>query len=191
MMACVQPVSVEDVEPLIERVAAHGEVSIANYNSPSQQVVAGDCPTVEALLQLCEDELFVEPIIIERSIPMHTPRFRPAAELLRPYLVSAPFRTPLLSYLPNVTAQPLEQPRPEDLVELLFQHVYSPVRWKASIDLMVERYPQAEFVEVGPGGVLTNLLQKRWHAVRKFKSDSRSDLAKNLGSLRGQLDAAP
>jgi hypothetical protein len=39
--------------------------------------------------------------------------------------------------------------------------------------------------------VLFNLLQKRWHANRKYKSDSLDDLANHLGSLGGELGAVP
>lgn len=191
MMACIQPASVDEVQTLIDRARVHGQVCIANYNSPSQQVIAGDHPAVQAVLGLCEDELFVQPIVIEQSIPMHTPGFRPAADLLRPHLQRAPWRRPVRPYVPNVTARPLESAEAEDIIELLYQHVYSPVRWRESIDVLVDRYPDSEFIEVGPGGVLSNLLQKRWHTVRKYKSDSRSDLAQNLGSLQGELGAAP
>jgi hypothetical protein len=45
----------------------------------------------------------------------------------------------------------------------------------------------ALFVEVGPRGVLTNLLQKRWHANRKFKSDVPEGLAGNFAALAAEL----
>jgi hypothetical protein len=34
------------------------------------------------------------------------------------------------------------------------------------------RYPDARFVEVGPGAVLFNLLQRRWHANPRYRTDA-------------------
>ncbi len=191
MMACIQPASEEDLDPLLGQARGRGAISIANFNSPSQQVIAGERAAVEAMMELCEDELFVQPIVIEKRIPMHTEVFRPVATALRPHLQQAPWRTPEKPYLPNVTAELLAEPRPEDFVELLARHVYSPVRWRQSIDLLTRQHPDAVFLEVGPRGVLFNLLQKRWHANRKYKSDSPENLASHLGSLGGELGAAP
>jgi [acyl-carrier-protein] S-malonyltransferase len=191
MMACIQPASEEELTPLLDQVREHGCVSIANFNSPTQQVIAGDRVAVEATMALCEDELFVQPVVIEKRIPMHTELFRPVAAALRPHLAQAPWRAPNQPYLPNVTAELLDSPRPEDFIDLLCRHVFSPVRWRESIDLLTRCHPDAVFLEVGPRGVLFNLLQKRWHTNRKFKSDSPENLATHLGSLGGELGAAP
>lgn len=190
MMVSVQPVSVEDLEPLVQQASAHGAVSIANYNSPSQQVVAGEKAAVLAVMALCEEELFAQPVVIEQRIPMHTSLFRPVADALRPHLTQAPWRRPSRPYTPNATASPLEAARPDDMVELLARHVYSPVLWRESIDRLVQRDPDSVFIEVGPGGVLCGLLQKRWHRVTKYKSDSREDLAGHLSSLQTTLGTA-
>lgn len=190
MMVCVQPASEEDLGPIIERARAHGRLGIANFNSPTQQVLGGEQAAVEAAMALCEDELFIQPIVIEKRIPMHTDVFRPVADAFRPYLEQAPWRSPLRPYVPNVAAELREAPTPSELVELLTRHVYTAVKWRASIDAIVARHPDAIFVEVGPRGVLFNLLQKRWHANRKYKSDSAEDLAGNLSALTGQLGGA-
>ena len=121
---------------------------------------------------------------------MHTPQFRPVADQLRPHLEQAPWRRPSLPYLPIVTGTPLEAARPEDVVEMLTRHVYSPVLWRDSIDRLIQQDPASVFVEVGPSGVLFSLLQKRWHAVDKFKSDSPDDLSAHLASLRSALGTA-
>lgn len=186
-MACVQPVSEEDLAPLLERFS--GAVSIANFNSPTQQVIAGAPEAMQEALTLCEDELFVQPIVIEQRIPMHTELFRPVSEALRPHLERAPWRTPTAAYLPNITARPMVAPSATDFVDSLTRHVYRPVLWRQSIDLLVDAYPGAIFVEVGPRGVLFNLLQKRWHDVTKFKTDTTEDLTTHLRALPDELMA--
>ena len=56
--------------------------------------------------------------------------------------------------------------------------------WRQAIDSVVARNPDSIFVEVGPRGVLYNMLQKRWHANPKFKTDVSADLTANIGSIR-------
>jgi [acyl-carrier-protein] S-malonyltransferase len=189
MMAAVFPVELEELEGLVARARSAGVLEVANHNSPSQFVVAGERAAVEALMALAEEELAVDPVVIERHIPMHTSVFAPAALAFRPALERAPWRRPEKPYLSNVLgtfADAAAEPRAQ-FVDLLTRHVQSPVRWRESIDTVCERHADAVFVEVGPRGVLTNLLQKRWHANRKFKSDVPEGLTGNFAVLAAEL----
>jgi len=69
----------------------------------------------------------------------------------------------------------LSSPTPGDLIYLLTQHVWHPVRWRQSIDFLAQRYPDALFVEVGPRTVLTGLLQRSWHPNPRLHTDARPD----------------
>ncbi len=180
MMAALFPVDVEMVEDLLGRAKSFGVVEVANLNSPSQFVVAGETPAVEEVMRLADDELAVAPTPIERQIPMHTSVFRPVAEQLLPHLRAMPWRRPEREYISNVIGGFVANPTAGDFCDLLARHVYSPVRWRQSIDAVVARLPQAVFVEVGPRGVLYNLLHKRWHANRKHKTDAAQDFATNF-----------
>jgi [acyl-carrier-protein] S-malonyltransferase len=115
---------------------------------------------------------------------MHTTVFRSVADALLPHLKAAKFRVPSRPYVSNVLGKIVEDAGPERVVELLAQHVYSPVLWRQSIDHVVAQNPDAVFVEVGPRGVLYNMLQKRWHANPKFKTDVSDDIEANIGSIR-------
>lgn len=187
MMAALFPVDLEMVNEMLDRSKSFGTVEIANLNSPAQFVVAGDTPAVEELMRLAEDEFAVTPTPIERQIPMHTTVFRPASEGLRPYLMDAPWREPIREYVSNVKGGFVANPTTADFQDLLTRHVYSPVRWRESIDAVAARFPQAVFVEVGPRGVLYNLLQKRWHSNRKYKTDAAEDFAANFQQVVSAL----
>jgi [acyl-carrier-protein] S-malonyltransferase len=191
MMAALFPVDLEMVEDLIVRVKSFGVVEIANINSPSQFVVAGDTAAVEEVMRLADDELAVAPTPIERQIPMHTSVFQPAAEALLPHLKAAPWCKPARAYLSNVTGGFVGNPTAADFCDLLARHVYSPVHWREAIDAAVERFPQAVFVEVGPRGVLYNLLHKRWHANRKYKTDAATDFPLNFQHVVDALLSRP
>lgn len=173
MMASIFPMSVEEIEPYLALARAVGVVDVANLNSPSQNVIAGERAAVEAAIALIEEEApEVQAVVIERRIPTHTPVFRPVAAALAPHLEAAPWQVPALPYVANVLGEMIAEADGATIARLLRRHVYSPVRWRHSIDLLATRYPDARFVEVGPGAVLFNLLQRRWHANPKYRTDT-------------------
>ena len=184
MMAALFPIEADELEDILSRAAKVGCARIANYNTPSQYVIAGETDAVLAAIKLAEEELSIDPVIIEKQIPMHTCVFESVAKALVPHLNRANFRVPTRPYVSNVVGGIVENASPERIVQLLAQHVYSPVLWRQAIDSIVARNPDSIFVEVGPRGVLYNMLQKRWHANPKFKTDVSADLTANIGSIR-------
>ncbi|MCB9639182.1 MAG: ACP S-malonyltransferase [Myxococcales bacterium] len=189
-MASVFPASVEDLEPILKRAGKLGIIEAVNLNSPRQQVISGETAALEEAIHLIEEELFLQPVVIERQVPMHASMFRPAGEQFRAYLSSLSFKTPHLPYLPNRLGHIQEAPTQEDFVELLSSHVYRPVLWRHSIDFLVAQHPDAVLVEVGPKGVLFNLLDRRWHRdIRKFKMDSAQDTAAHQSEVLEALRA--
>jgi [acyl-carrier-protein] S-malonyltransferase len=171
-MASVFPLDLETLQEVVEQVKGHGPLEIGNLNSPTQNVLSGARAAVEAAIPILEEEHGCECVVIERRIPMHASIFHPAADALRPALEAAPWKAPKLPYLPNVTAAFEEDPTPKRIVELLYRHVFSPVRWRDSIDLLAARHPDAAFVEVGPKAVLYNLLTRKWRSNPRFKTDA-------------------
>ncbi len=164
MMVSLFPTTREAVAALLAEVerAGPGRAAISNENSPNQFVIAGETAAVERAAALFAAREFAEPVTIERRIPMHSPVFAPVAEVLRPHLAAAAWRRPVTPYMPNVTAVPLPDPSPETVVDMLAAHVHRPVLWRQSIDAILERHPDAVFVEVGPRRVLCNLLGRKW-----------------------------
>jgi [acyl-carrier-protein] S-malonyltransferase len=50
--------------------------------------------------------------------------------------------------------------------QLLLDQLTSPVRWTEEVQAIARRYPDALYVEMGPGSVLTGLVKKILPAVR-------------------------
>lgn len=173
-MASVFPLPLEELREVVQRASAKGPLEIANLNSPTQNVISGARAAVDAAGAILEEE-GIECRIIEWRVPMHASIFEPAAVAFRPALERAPWRAPRLPYLPNVLGRFEEDPTPARIVDLLAQHVHRPVLFRASIDFLASRYPDAAFVEVGPRGVLYNLLSKKWLSRPRFKTDAPED----------------
>jgi len=171
MMAAVAPIALSDLSRIMDEVAYLGVADIANFNSPTQYVISGLREPVMAALDALEEDLYVQGIVIEDSIPMHSRAFAPVAGALRPYLDSADWLQPVRPYIANVVGRIVSDPNPATIAELLERHVYSPVLWSRSLEEVAEQHPAAVFVEVGPRSVLCNIIGRRWLANRKLKTD--------------------
>jgi len=186
-MASVFPLPLEELRPVVERAAEVGPLEIANFNSPTQHVVSGVRAAVDAAAKILDEELCVECRIIEQRVPMHASIFAPVAEALRPALARAPWRAPRLSYLPNVRGRFEDVHEPARIAELLALHVHSPVLFRASVEFLVERCPDAAFVEVGPRSVLFNLLSRKWIQSPRFRTDDPEDPARAFAATVREL----
>jgi [acyl-carrier-protein] S-malonyltransferase len=194
-MASAFPIGAEELREVARQASDRGVVEVVNLNSPRQQVLSGEAAAIERAVELLEEEHFINAVIIERQVPMHCSIFAPVGTRFREYLQGVPFARPARPYVPNRLAQILTNPEPKQLVELLSTHVHQPVLWQASVDLVLEHWPDAVLVEVGPKTVLYNLLDKKWHRdVRKYHTDTvehtADHVAQLVASLREHLRAA-
>lgn len=189
-MLAAFPVGLEDLDEVLARARARGVLEVVNLNSPTQQVLAGEHAAVDAAARILDEELFLSAVRIEDRVPMHCSIFRPAAEALSPALRDTPFRTPALPYLPNVLATFLPEASPDVIRELLYRHVFSPVRWRESIELVASAAPDAIFVEVGPREVLYGLLSRRWLDNRRFKTDAPDEPERALDETLAEISNA-
>jgi malonyl CoA-acyl carrier protein transacylase len=53
---------------------------------------------------------------------------------------------------------------------MLTRQVAAPVYWRQAVDDVADRHPTAEFIEVGPRNVLSNLL-RRWRSNPRRHTD--------------------
>jgi [acyl-carrier-protein] S-malonyltransferase len=182
-MASVQPIDLDELQPVVRSVQDLGVLEIVNLNSPRQHVLSGERAAVEAAVAILEDEHYVQPEIIERNVPMHSSLFESVGEGFREVLEGVEFGEPWLPYIPNRLGRILPDAQPEDFRALLSEHIYSPVLWRKSIDFILDAHPDAVFLEVGPRAVLHNLLQRKWTRNAKFKTDSRENTGEHLANV--------
>lgn len=190
-MAAIQPIAGEDLEELVADVGRLGVLEIVNLNSPRQHVIAGEQVAVEAAVERAEDDYYAQAHIIDRNVPMHSSLFRPVGEQFREHLERVQFLAPRRPYLPNRLGQLVPEPSRAELIELLATHVHAPVLWRASLDHLVERHPDAVFIEVGPMSVLHNLITRKWLPNRKYRTDSRDELDEHFDALVAELTSEP
>ena len=130
-------------------------VSPANYNGPSQTVISGDAPAVEAACTRARQEGARRAVPLEVSAPFHCALMLPAAEKLALELARVRFSAPRVPVITNVQAAPCSDPT--QLAVLLERQVTAPVRFTEMVQRMREDGVD-RFLEIGPGRVLSGLV---------------------------------
>ena len=129
----------------------------ANYNTPTQTVIAGTTAGLEAATVRLQAAGAKRVIPLNVSAAFHTPLMAPAAERLRAALDRIEWRTPRITVMANLTGRPhLDGDRIPHVMEMQLR---SPVRWAACVQDLVEMGCDT-FVEVGPKRALTGMMKE-------------------------------
>jgi [acyl-carrier-protein] S-malonyltransferase len=152
-----------DVEGGIEAVCARasaeaGCVVPANYNTPGQVVISGEVAAVERAMELAKGAGAKRAIKLNVSGAFHSPLMAVARDGLAEALAAADLRDPDFPVYANVTAEPVTSA--DDARRLLLEQLTSPVAWTQLVERLAADFPDALYVEMGPGNVLTGLVKK-------------------------------
>ena len=164
-MAAILGDTTRPVEQICEQATMEaGLVVAANYNSPGQIVLSGEEPGVDRAMQLCKDAGAKRAIRLNVSGAFHSPLMKSASNGLTQALANVQFDDPHFAVYANVNAEPVT--KADRAKQLLLEQLSKPVRWMDEIRALAERFPDALFVEMGPGNVLVGLVKKIAPAVK-------------------------
>lgn len=107
----------------------------------------------------------------------HSPLMQSAKDKLKTALDSAHIYNAKFPVYANVTAKPVNLN--DEIKNLLFEQVTSPVRWEETIVNMISDGFD-EFYEIGPGKVLQGLAKRINPDVKCFGIDKYTDVEKYL-----------
>jgi [acyl-carrier-protein] S-malonyltransferase len=168
---------------------ADDEVWIANYNAPGQVVIAG---SENGVRQAAEH---AKRLGAKRVMPLpvagafHTPYMTPARDRLRKAIAEAGPRDTEVPVVSNVDALPHHEG--SEWTSLLSAQLSSPVRWKHCL-LTLDEAGVTDFVELGPGGVLTGMAKRTVDGARAISVAVPDDLDRLLELVSaGRAAAAP
>jgi [acyl-carrier-protein] S-malonyltransferase len=156
--------------------AARGEVvTAANFNSPDQVVIAGHAGAVQRATELARTAGARRAVMLPVSAPFHCPLMKPAQDSMKSELDGAVFADLAFPLINNWRAREIRTGA--EAREGLFHQIPNPVLWTQTIrHLALEGV--ADFVEVGPGSVLTGLLKTIDPSLKGRKFGEASDLEK-------------
>ena len=169
--------NVEDINNCISQLKNTGVCEIANDNAEGQVIVSGNIETIEELKDILKKNK-KKSITLPVSAPFHCSLMNSAAIKMKDKIENTNFKQPEYEIISNVTSLPTN--KPEHIKNLLVQQIYSKVRWRETILFMGGKNIN-NFIEIGPGKVLTGLVKRILPNSKSFSINSIDDI-KNLNN---------
>jgi len=158
-----------------------GRVVAANYNTDEQIVVSGEVSGVERAMELAKEAGAKRAMRLAVAGAFHSPLMAPAAAGLSDAIERAPFQEPVFPVYSNVSAGPVTEAAAGR--QLLAEQLTSPVRWAQLVRSMAARWPEALWVELGPGAVLGGLVARLVRGARTITCGTASEAEKLLTTI--------
>ncbi len=155
-MLAVMGLSIIELKSLLQKLDNKGVCEIANDNSPGQIILSGKKQSLLAFSDILKSEK-KRSIFLPVSAPFHCSLMKPAADHMKNLLEKTNFENPNLKLISNVTADPIN--KSQEIKDLLYQQIFSQVRWRESVEYMINNDIK-EFIEIGPGKVLSGLVKR-------------------------------
>lgn len=176
-MAAILGNTTRPIEQICEDVSGeNGTVVAANYNSDGQTVISGDAMAVEAAMKAAKEEGAKRAIRLVVSGAFHSPLMEPAVSGLEQAIDRVQFQDPEFPIFSNVTEKPVVSASVAG--DLLVRQLTSPVRWVGLVKEMAEAYPDATYVELGPGNVLSGLVSRIVPGAKTVSCGTPEDVEK-------------
>jgi [acyl-carrier-protein] S-malonyltransferase len=166
---------IDEINNYLLEIKSKGICEVANDNAQGQIIVSGNLESIEELKNILKKNK-KKCISLPVSAPFHCSLMHPAAVKMEEKINTVDFKKPDFEIVGNVTASPMSSP--DDIKKLLVQQIYSKVRWRESVVFMGENKIN-DFIEIGPGKVLTGLVKRILPNSNSFSINSINDI-KNL-----------
>ena len=165
----------EEIEDCIKKIKSKGVCEIANDNAPGQIIVSGNIELIQELQNILKENK-KKSIMLPVSAPFHCSLMNAAATNMKSKIENVNFTKPNYEIITNVSASPTNDP--VKIKKLLVEQIYSKVRWRESI-LYMANQNITEYLEIGPGKVLTGLVKRILPSTNSSSINSIEDI-KNI-----------
>lgn len=159
---------------------ANAPVEPANLNTAEQTVISGAAAAVERATVLARERGAKRAVMLQVSAPFHCSLMQPAQDALLPVLQAMQFSSAKAPVVVNVDAAMVSEG--PALREALVRQVTGAVRWAESMQLLIAQ-GVTNFVEVGPGKVLSGLMRQIDRSQKCANVEDRASLEKLLAGL--------
>ena len=173
-MLAVLGCNVDQINSYISKLKSKKVCEIANDNSIGQIIVSGSTESVNELEEKLKENK-KKSILLPVSAPFHCSLMSIAAEKMKDKINNTEFKESKIEIINNVNALP--EKNPKLIKKLLIDQICSKVRGRESV-LFMEKNGVNEFIEIGPGKVLSGL-------VKRITNESKS---KSINSIQDMKD---
>ena len=171
-MIAVLGSEIEIIENLINENKANYECYIANDNSAGQIVLSGNTKDLEKMM-IDLKSANIKNIKLPVSAPFHCKLMNKATMVMNEEIAKLNFKESKNILISNVTGK--EIANSNELKNLLVQQIESRVRWRESVLLMINKGIK-QFIEIGPGKVLSGLIKRIDRNVKVSAINTEEDI---------------
>jgi len=171
-MIAVLGSTVEIVEKILEENESQFKVQIANDNSDGQLVLSGKTQDIEKLTVILKSNN-IRNIKLPVSAPFHCGLMNKATDIMSSEISKLNFQNSYIKLISNVTANEIKNVG--ELKELLIKQIENRVRWRESVINMINGGVN-QFIEIGPGKVLSGLVKRINKEVEIITINNESDI---------------
>ena len=171
-MVAVLGSEIEIIENMINENKNKYECYIANDNSLGQIVLSGKIEDLEKMM-LDLKALKIKNIKLPVSAPFHCKLMNKATLIMNEEIAKLNFKESQNILISNVTGKEISSSN--ELKNLLVKQIENRVRWRESVLLMIEK-GITQFIEIGPGKVLSGLVKRIDRNVKVSAINTEEDI---------------
>ena len=171
-MVAVLGSEIEKIEIIIQENKSKYECFIANDNSDGQIVLSGNINDLEKMM-IDLKSASIKNIKLPVSAPFHCKLMNKATHVMSEEISKLNFEEPENTLVSNVTSK--EILNLSELKDLLVKQIENRVRWRESVLLMINKGVN-QFIEIGPGKVLSGLIKRIDKDVKVSAINTEEDI---------------
>ncbi len=174
-MIAILGTTINNIEKIISDNINNLVVQIANDNSEGQIVVSGKLNDLDKFSKILKSQ-GIKNIKLPVSAPFHCKLMSNATKIMSKEIIKIDFNQGYNVLMSNVTADKMKEA--SEIKELLIKQIESRVRWREIVINMIDS-GVTNFVEIGPGKVLSGLIKRINKEVKVQPVNNEEDI-KNL-----------
>lgn len=180
-MAAIIGLDSTTLKQACQEAAQDEVVEPANFNSPTQIVIAGHKTALARACEAAKAKGAKRALMLPVSAPFHSSLLKPASDRLAEYMADLTFSVPQIPLINNVDVAILNDP--QAIKDALVRQAASPVRWVETIEKMAGM-GITHIVECGPGKVLAGLCKRINNSLTGEAIVDQASLDKVLEALK-------
>ena len=180
-MAAIIGLASTALKQACQEAAQDEVVEPANFNSPTQIVIAGHKTALARACEAAKAKGAKRALMLPVSAPFHSSLLKPASDRLAEYMADLTFSVPQIPLINNVDVAILNDP--QAIKDALVRQAASPVRWVETIEKMAGM-GITHIVECGPGKVLAGLCKRINNSLTGEAIVDQASLDKVLEALK-------
>ena len=174
-MVAILGSTIKIIEEMIDSNKNNFNIQIANDNSDGQIVVSGKLIDLDRFIEILKLKK-IKNIKLPVSAPFHCELMNSATKIMEEEINKIDFANGYNVLMSNVTADKIKEC--SEMKNLLIKQIESRVRWRESVINMINSGVN-NFIEIGPGKVLSGLIKRINREVKVQSINSEEDI-KNL-----------